>query len=448
MAYSNLQIEWTDIIRFGSEGIEIADYAIMKKALANKFKSIYGEDIDLSTTSADGIYVETLCLMLNNMLQSFKTFYSQLDIKTASGVWLDMLCALSNITRKGASASTASIQLTLDSSETAQSFSSIELVDQAGITWKWSSTDPVTLQPGVPNASFVFTCEQLGPISAKGGTAANNYLDGWIDKTVNATPIIAVAQLADADLGSYAESDTELRARQHNAGNAIGMTTLDSLVGALLKLGGIQDVRLYNNDGSYATSTQLPTGLQAKDGTNVAIHGLYILIRKKGNVTVADSSIGTVILNKLTPGIQTTQSAVSADRKSWSYVQYIQQVPTGLTQTFHWRQATAVHPAIVITLSANEYFASANDTQSKMIIDKIINYANNLHISDNLELEELKEIVKYADMKFRGKSTYSTSSITINSSAADYTNADTYFDYSASRSTISTSGSTITITVQ
>lgn len=449
MAYSNLQIAWTDIIRFGSEGIEIADYPILKTALVNKYKAIYGEDIDISSTSADGIYVEFLSLLINNMLQSFKTFYAQLDIRTASGVWLDMLCALSNITRKPATASTASIQLTLDSSEQEQSFTEIELVDKAGILWKWSSATPVTLIPGEPNGSFVFTCEQVGPISAKGGTAQNNYLDGWIDKTVNATPLIEVAQLSDAYMGSYAESDTELRARQHYSGNAIGTTTLDSLVGALLELPGIQDVRLYNNDGSYPISDTSPTGMKAKDGTNVALHGLYILIRKKENVEVDDSAIGTVILNKLTPGIQTTPSAITTDKKSWHYTQYIQQVPIpALSQTFNWKQCTAVKPKIEIVLATNSYFASANNTQANMIIENIINYANNLHVSDNLELEELKEIVKYSDSKFRGKSTYSITSVKIDEKASDYENKDTFFEYSSVNTTVSTTGSTVTITIQ
>ena len=85
MAYKEMNINWTELIQFTKNGVYVADYQEIRSAICNRFKEIYGQDIDLATTSADGIYVETLSLMINNILQSFKHFYAQLDVRTASG---------------------------------------------------------------------------------------------------------------------------------------------------------------------------------------------------------------------------------------------------------------------------------------------------------------------------------------------------------------------------
>jgi hypothetical protein len=86
-------------IKITAGGIVIADYDQVQSALVKRYKEIYGSDIDLANTTADGVFVNDLALIINNILQSFKTLYSNLDVNTASGVYLDSLCRLSNITR-------------------------------------------------------------------------------------------------------------------------------------------------------------------------------------------------------------------------------------------------------------------------------------------------------------------------------------------------------------
>jgi len=428
MSYSNMTIEWTDLIKFTSEGIVVADYPQIRIALTNKFKQIYGDDIDVSTLSADGIYLETLSLIVNNIMQNFKQLYANLDIRTASGTYLDMLCALSNVTRKAATASSTSLLLTLDEEETDNYVTTqIQFIDKSGKTWTARNQNGITLVPGI-QTSVTVTCDELGPVRADAG---------WIDRTVESSPIIEVIQSVEADLGSYTETDAELKARQHNSGNSIGQTVLESLAGALLQINGIEDVLIYNND----TGTNWPNAdIGTHDENTVQAHSIYVLIRKAPNISMADSVIGNIIYDKLTPGIRTNAytggTAKKGIAKSFLYTEYIAGQPSNYQQYVYWKELTPDNPDIAIYIKKSMYFDSATDIEDsetvKTIVQNVMNYVNNLHISELLQYKELEEIVKYSDPMFRGKNTFFVQNVIIAEDAAsDYQNTDTYFNYTS-----------------
>ena len=149
MSYKTNNFTIATLIHFTKDGVVVADYQEIRQTITDAFKNIYGRDIDLSSASADGIYVQTLCLMISNILQSFKQYYAQLDVRTASGVYLENLCALSNIRRKDATASTCSISLTLSDTET-QPYTTeeISLEYKNGNIWTYSSDSDISLEPG------------------------------------------------------------------------------------------------------------------------------------------------------------------------------------------------------------------------------------------------------------------------------------------------------------
>lgn len=432
MAYKDINVNWTELIKFGKEGITIADYQEIRTAITNRFKEIYGQDIDLATTSADGVYVETLCLMINNILQSFKQFFSQLDVRTASGNYLDALCALSNVYRKAETKSTCSILLTLDATATQNYVTrSIEVADKNGNVWSYESNQDIVFEPGKAKEVIV-TCETPGPIRANAG---------WIDRLVSNEVAMTVSQTVEADEGSYSESDSELRARRNDSLGATGNTVLESLVGALLSINGIDDVKIYCND---STAT-----LKALDETSIALHDVYVILRKKPNIDIADSTICNTIYEKLTPGIRTTESAVTSDAKSYNYVSAILgQTQLGVVQKVNWKQATPVKPVVKIIISPNQNFASNGNSTANLIAQNVINQLNNAQLSSTIKMNDLWSTIMYSDPLFRGVSTFSISSISIDGKASDYTLKDTYFDYSSSKVKVEeTSDQTITITI-
>lgn len=436
MSYSNNIVNWSEIIKFTAEGIVVADYTQVRTALVNRFKDIYGEDIDVSTNSADGIYLETLSLMVNNILQSFKSFYSCLDIRTASGTYLDMLCLLSNVTRKDASSSTCYLTITLDEDEVQTSVNELNFVDNGGLIWRWSDSTPITLNPGISQTLLV-KCQTLGEIRATKGTLANDYTDGWISKTVNSSPVIKVQQMYDANPGQLAETDSELRARQHLSGNASGNTVLESLAGAILQNSAIEDVLIYNND-TIGNLTSL-------DGTTIPAHSVYVVLRKEPNIEVADKQIGTILHNKLTPGIHTAESLITEDKHSFVYITELNGQQIGSAQTYYWKQATPVHPTLVITIKPGLYFSTSDNNTCEKIANNIINELNNVHLGSTVTNFTLQQIVNYSDPLFRGNKTYEFVSATLNGSTSNYTLQDTFFNYTTISITQSTSNYIITI---
>ena len=83
--FTNTDVDISEFIKITSAGVQIANFPQIRAALIERYKSVYGDDIDLSTASADGVFVNDLALIINNILQTIKTVYSNLDVETASG---------------------------------------------------------------------------------------------------------------------------------------------------------------------------------------------------------------------------------------------------------------------------------------------------------------------------------------------------------------------------
>ena len=399
----NYEVDITDFIKITSAGVKIADYVQVRAALIKRYKSIYGSDIDVSTASADGIYITNLALIINNILQSVKTMYSNLDVNTANGVYLDHLCALANVKRKPATHSTASILIKNISDSTSAAIDQLTVIDKAGTEWKTVESVP-ELTP-TQQVERTVVCVDDGPVEAKAG---------WIYETLEAGLGLSITQPSDAILGSNQESDAELRDRRAQSSGADGVTVLESLVGALLEISGIDDVLIYTT-GSQA--------IEAKDGTQVAAHSVYVIIRRDNAVIVDNKTIGTIIYEKLTPGINSVSSAVvdTAQNKHYNYSQEIEGTKiTGFDAVVYWKEAKAVKPQIIINFNEGPTFNSntAND-----IGQTIIDYANNLGIGTDLTATNLL-------IEASGLGDYVVTSATVDAKT-EYRNADTYYNYSS-----------------
>lgn len=434
MALIETNIDWNSLIKFTSSGVVVAEYYEIKSALTKRFKEIYGEDIDLSNISADGIYVENLCLMINNILQSFKQYYSQLDVNTASGIYLDRLCNLTNITRKTATRSTATVYLTLDpTAENSYSTTSLTLADQNGNTWSVLSSEELTFKPGVEQA-VVVSATNLGPI-----TAPKN----WINQLVNNNVVMTIRQDEPANIGSYEETDSELRSRRNNALSGAGTTVLESLVGALTSISGIEDAKVYNNN-------TLET-LTSKDTTSIEPHCVYVVLRIAKNIEITDATIGTLIYEKMTPGIPTAASSeINGKQHSFIYKQSIlgQFIEESFAdQEIYWKVAESVNPEIQITITPNSYYASANDTTAKAIAEAVINDMNKKLLSKDVKAIDISRIVEDTDPRFRGNRTYEVKSVFINSED-EYINRDTYYYYYLDNVSIETKEDYVVISIR
>lgn len=409
-----------EFIKFDAAGLRVANFVQIRAALINRYKAIYGTDIDLSTGTADGVFVNDLALIINNLLQGMQTMYSNLDIDTAGGIYLDTLCALSNIYRKLATPSNASIQVTNTSTSATSTYNNLTFIDQSGMEWYYPGD--ISFE-GNETKELTVICKESGEIEAPAG---------WIYQTLEVTSLIVV-QEDDANIGTADETDTELRARRIQSSGAAGITVLEALVAALSNISGIDDVKIYNNNVAESTT--------AVDGTTIDPHSIYIILRKRAGITVEDSTIGNIVHEKLTPGIHSCDSSgTSGTAKEYVYLSTI----SGSTvedseQKIYWKEATPIAPQITFTITALDYFST---DEFEILASKMIKYMNELKIGKVPTNVELLIELTNADPKFIGNNTFTVGNI-----SANITQSDTYYNYTTFEYQ-NTSGKTYTFTLK
>lgn len=413
------KFEIGNLVRLTNAGMEVAEFVDIRETIIKRYKEVYGSDIDLSTASADGVFINDLSLIINNILQVMKSLYSNLDVATASGVYLDALCKLANVNRMQATRSTASIIVTslfttgeprifADLDQNENPLNQITFIDKAGT--EWVSETNVTLGPGESVELKVF-CTEVGPVEAP----AN-----WIYQTLTIMNL-SVSQPEDAIRGSNEETDTELRQRRAQSSGASGITVLESLVGALLEVTGIEDVSIYNNNTL--------AGITAKDTTNIAPHNIYVIIRQQQGLNIADATIGELIYSKLTPGIKTTAStadSANGEKKQYKFIpQMLGVTIKSFNQFVYWKKAVPINPTIEITLTPTVYFT---EDELAIIAQEVYDYANNIKLGESIDPDRIFIAALEADPEFKGRKTYTLTSSNV--SVTSTTNPDTYYNYS------------------
>lgn len=398
----NYNLTINDFIRMTASGVQVASFVQIRSALIDRYKSVYGQDIDLSTGTADGVFVNDVALIINNILQAMQTMYSNLDVNTASGVYLDVLCALSNVRRKGSTYSNTSLLVTNPTNVTSTEYENLTFVDQAGTEWY----HPGKVQFNANETKqLMVICKEPGEIKAPAG---------WITQTLEVT-YLTVKQENDANVGSNQETDAKLRARRTQSSGAAGVTVLESLVGALLNVSGIEDVEVYNNNGT--------SDITAADGTTVDAHSVYVIIRKQAGVTIDDATIGTIIHEKLTPGIHSCDSSgTSGIAKNYTYVSEVYGVTIAESQqNVYWKEATPISPDIIITIDILDFFTS---DEFDTIGPALIKYMNEVKLGQIATSTDLLIETVSADPGFRSRPTYTVHDVQVSDAQSD-----TYYHY-------------------
>lgn len=425
----NELVDIQEFLKFTSAGLKVASFVDIRASIVERYKQAYGYDIDVSTGTADGVFINDLALIINNILQTVKTVYANLDVNTASGIYLDNLCALANVYRKQETASTASIEVTNSSNNVkiyTVSDGSITFVDQAGTEWLYNINNDLTFAIGETKTLEVI-CQVKGPVSAPAG---------WIVQTISEEGL-TVVQKTDANIGQTQETDAELKARRTQSSGSAGVSVLESLTSSLLNISGIDDVKIYNND---STST-----ITAKDTTSISAHSVYLILRKASGITIDNSIIGSIIYEKMTPGIKTVTSSGTI-AKEFTYIPTILGSRVDVaSDKCYWKEAVGVHPEIKVTITPMTTFNLTAEKES--ILESMVSYFNGLLLGNDITSNDCIVQASYADPQSGGRSTYIPVSATVNGSTS-YTNPDTYYDYKVDKSMIDLSESNYIITLK
>ena len=446
MGIFDVEYNYDNIIRTTNSGLEISSFVQMKDAISKRYKEIYGNDIDIDSTTADGQFIMMMALMLFNGYSGLYYLSQNFDPASAQGAFLDRLCSFNNVFRKTASPSYAYLYVEYignSSSYTSEVDSNttqeITCIDTSGNLWKWeegkgSSSYATKFEKG-KIYPLKFVCQENGPIEAEADDSIQNkgnkpvvlaYGNGYdennsvllsndnhgaISKTLDLTIYpFNVWQAKDAVVGNDEETDVALRERRLMEIGNNGITVINGLVGSLLNVQGVLEAKVYSNNYQETESSNT---FETKDGSKLQFHDVYVCVKYEENVEVDDEEIGKTIYNKLTPGV------VTAPLNKWyDYSNHKYEIPnwdptnqTGyndfgehkyyevkvyqnvLNYKLYWKKCKPINPSMQLSFMVNnavvDYTSTEEGNIKSVIKENFMEYINSLTIYDDLTIPNL-----------------------------------------------------------
>lgn len=219
--------------QFTADGIQVQTFQEIYDELAEGYREIYGEDINLEPDSPDGQRVGIEAQARLDLQTYGLTLYQQIDPNFAIGIALNRLIKLSGITRRPPARSQADVTVTTDRPLTLPADYAVE--DDLGQSWTTLSS--VDLVNGA-NTVTLFA-ENFGAVEADANTI-----------TEPVTVVIGVQSVTNplaAQVGRDEETDEELRIRRNRSLENPGYSTQGQLYAALANLPGVTDLQVYEN---------------------------------------------------------------------------------------------------------------------------------------------------------------------------------------------------------
>lgn len=251
--------------------------------LKSKYKSIYGQDINLEQNSPDGQWINILAQEKKDMLDLFIQFYNNLDPDRVIGIPQQILYKLNGLIIQAYTYSYVYVNVTVTEDVTLQGLdNNIESADGTGYTvrdengnrWILAATQNLSAGTHLLN----FRAADLGSITAlpntinvmetilKGVAGVNNPANNYI-------------------IGNTGESSAQYRRRRNQAMAVPSQGFDESTQSQMLNLPNVTQCKIYDNRSDVVVN-------------GIPAHGIWVIV--EGGTP---AEIGRVIYNNLPPGI-------------------------------------------------------------------------------------------------------------------------------------------------
>lgn len=214
----------------------------------------FGTDFDTSAESVAGQLNAIVATKLRELEELIQAVYNARNPRGASYAALDILCALTGVTRLPATKGTVTLTLTLNAGASVPAGSIARVAGQPGNRWV---TLAVATNPGGSPATVTVSAEAeiAGRALANAGTITEiaTPVSGWT----------AVSNASDATPGRAQETDAALRVRRDRTVRAGGSSPLDAIRQALFAVTGVQQVSLFENDTDVTSGGMAPHSILA-----------------------------------------------------------------------------------------------------------------------------------------------------------------------------------------
>jgi len=205
--------------------------------IVDRFKSRYGDDINVDPESPDGQFLGDLAEMLNDAEQRELTNYLQNSPSGAVGAALSRIVQLNGITRKSAQVSTVTVTLGGTPTTVIPIGSLFDNPDDPDLPPFETAAEYIIGGGGTVSGQGL--CTEAGPFNVGAGklTRPLTVISGW-DTVTNP---------AAASPGRLVEPDPILKVRRADSVAMPSQSMLDGLRAALANIDGVDDVVVYEN---------------------------------------------------------------------------------------------------------------------------------------------------------------------------------------------------------
>ncbi len=344
-------------------GFNRPTYDEILEAQENRAKELFGEQIDTSELTILGKYIRLNVADLDELYQTLEGVYYSRFPSTASGVSLDRLCVFAGIERNAPTAAEYQITLKGTPGETIEFGFEVSNATQSLI---FSTIDDYVI-PENGLATVIVRCDTAGP-------EGNIYVK-TIDTIVNAVEYVdsIIIDLAKGDglisSGLATETDTELRKRFIQAIAGSGLTTLENIRSAVLRVDGVSDCIIIENDSE-----------EVKDGLPPHSFKCYVL-----GATANDDEVAKAIFDKKPIGIHTCGDITTIIADDY-----------GNEHEVSFSHTSQKNVYIAIELETNNFL---EDSAEATIKANLISYINSLSAGESLYLSKLYSLINITGVK-------------------------------------------------
>lgn len=263
-----------------ANGLELATREELIANFTARLQTIYGADINVSSDSADGQWINEIVQAAIDVENLMMQVYTSFDPDQAFGKTLDMRVAINGIQRQAGTPTITNILVTVDRAVNLygvdqEAFQTFVVADNEGNEYVLQET--TSLLAGAHTLTFQAVVPGARPTTPNTITTPVTIVLGVVSVN-NPTSYIT--------LGINEESDAELKIRRQKS-TAIGSQGyLAGLIGALENIPGVTNVMVYENT----------TG--STDGDGIPGHSIWVIVAGSGDA----SDIAKAIYNKRNAG--------------------------------------------------------------------------------------------------------------------------------------------------
>ena len=352
-------------------GLLIDEFSTIYNRLADKFKLIYGQDINLEQNSPDGQLLGIITNEIYDLQTLILHIYNSFDPDLAQGVELNKLLKLIAQTRRASTKSIVDITIVANANVTLPA--DYTIIDENKNEWVINAE--TTLISGTNIVSF--NAVNFGAIEASANT---------INDVVTVFPeITSVNNALPAEVGRDEESDVLLRKRRNNLLSVNSNSTIAGVYSKLFLLDTVTDAVIYEN----ATDTY-----DALKDLNA--HTLWCIIDggavdEIAKTIATDKTIGTDLKGTVTEDyIETFLKADGTTRQYTHTVKFDRpsEIPLYINLIVSKRLPTDIIDIDAIKNKLVEKLYSINEKATATELYAYVYSAGNTFIASNLEVSK------------------------------------------------------------